>query len=214
MTLEMQIKKMQEEMLPLIPADVLDKLLSKTKELIDSGIAERALKKNDTIPQIKLPNAHNKVIDVNELLEDGPLVISFYRGGWCPYCNLELKALQENIDEIKNAGGRLIAISPELPDNSLTLSEKHKLEFEVLSDRGNKVAKNFGLVFALDEELRPIYKQFNFDITKNNGDDSWTLPIPATYVVNKDGVIEDCFINADYTKRMEPADIIKALKKI
>ena len=97
MTLEMQIKKLQEEMLPMIPADVLTLLLSKTQELVNSGISEKAFKKGDKIPKIILPNALNKTINVNELLNDGPLVISFYRGGWCPYCNLELKALQEKL---------------------------------------------------------------------------------------------------------------------
>lgn len=214
MTLEMQIKKLQEEMLPMIPADVLTLLLSKTQELVNSGISEKAFKKGDKIPKIILPNAHNKIINVNELLNDGPLVISFYRGGWCPYCNLELKALQDKLSEIKSNGGTLIAITPELPDNSLATSEKHKLEFEVLSDVGNKTVKEFGLVFNLAEELRPIYKQFNFDITKYNGDETWSLPIPATYIVNKEGVITEFFVNADYTKRMEPANIIEALKNL
>ena len=213
MTLEMQIKKMQEEMLPMIPEKILNLLLRKTKELVNSGIAEKALKKGDKIPKITLPNAHNKSVNINELL-NGPLVISFYRGGWCPYCNLELRALQEKLKDIKISGGKMIAITPETPDNSLTTSEKHKLEFEVLSDVGNKIAGQFGLVFNLPEELRPIYKQFNFDIPKYDGDDSWSLPIPATYVVNKDGLITHSFVDADYTKRMEPADIIEALKKL
>ena len=214
MTLEMQIKKLQEEMLPMIPADVLTLLLSKTQELVNSGISEKAFKKGDKIPKIILPNALNKTINVNELLNDGPLVISFYRGGWCPYCNLELKELQDKLSEIKSNGGTLIAITPELPDNSLATSEKHKLEFEVLSDVGNKTAKEFGLVFNLAEELRPIYKQFNFDITKYNGDETWSLPIPANYIVNKEGVIAESFVDADYTKKMEPADIIEALKNL
>ena len=108
----------------------------------------------------------------------------------------------------------MIAITPELPYNSLGTSEKHKLEFEVLSDVGNKTAKEFGLVFNLAEEIRPIYKQFNFDITKYNGDETWSLPIPATYIVNKEGVITESFVSADYTKRMEPSDICEALKNL
>jgi len=214
MTLQSEIKKMQEEMLPMIPKDVLSLLLSKTKELEESGLTEKALKKGDKIPNIVLPNATKKEIEINEYLNEGPVVISFYRGGWCPYCNLELKALQENLKEIESAGGKLFAVSPELPDNSISSVEKHNLKFEVLSDVGNKVANEFGLVFNLAEELRPIYKQFNFDIPKNNGDKSWSLPIPATYIVNKKGIITKCFVNADYTKRMEPSDIIDALKGV
>jgi len=214
MKLQSEIKKMQEEMLPMIPQDVLSLLLSKTKELVESGLAEKALKEGDKIPQIVLPNATNKEIDINKYLNEGPVVISFYRGGWCPYCNLELRALQENLKEIESAGGKLFAISPELPDNSISSKEKHNLKFEVLSDVGNKVANKFGLVFNLAEELRPIYKQFNFDIPNNNGDNSWSLPIPATYIVNQKGIITKCFVNADYTKRMEPSDIIDALSKL
>lgn len=214
MLLEMQIKKMQEQMLPKIPENVLNLLQSKTQELINSGIADKAFKKGNKIPQITLKNAHNNLINVNELLKDGPVVISFYRGGWCPYCNLELKALQENLEEIESTGAKLIAITPELPDKSLTTSEKHKLEFEVLSDVGNKISKQFGLEFKLAEELHGIYKQFNFNIHDYNGDDSWSLPIPATYIINKEGVITDCFVNANYTTRMEPAAILDALKKL
>lgn len=214
MTLEMQIKKMQEQTLPMIPEDVLNLLLSKTQELVNTGIADKALHNGDKIPQITLPNVNNKEVEVNKYLIEGPIVISFYRGSWCPYCNLELKALQDNLSEIEMAGGKLVAITPELPDNSISSVEKHNLKFEVLSDVGNKIAKEFGLVFNLAEELCPIYKQFDFDIPKYNGDETWSLPIPATYVINKDGVITDCFVDANYTRRMEPLSIIEALKKM
>jgi len=214
MTLEMQIKKMQEQTLPMIPEDVLNLLLSKTQELVNTGIADKALHNGDKIPQITLPNVNNKEVEVNKYLIEGPIVISFYRGSWCPYCNLELKALQDNLSEIETAGGKLVAITPELPDNSISSVEKHNLKFEVLSDVGNKIAKEFGLVFNLAEELCPIYKQFDFDIPKYNGDETWSLPIPATYVINKDGVITDCFVDANYTRRMEPLSIIEALKKM
>ncbi len=103
---------------------------------------------------------------------------------------------------------------PNTPDNSISSIEKHGLEFEVLTDAGNKIAKEFRLVFNLAEELRPIYKQFNFDIPKYNGDESWELPIPATYIVNTDGKIVHAFVNADYTKRMEPTEIISKLKEL
>ncbi|MCH7772364.1 MAG: AhpC/TSA family protein, partial [Bacteroidetes bacterium] len=204
MLLKEEIKKMQEEMLPQIPEDVLKLLFSKTEELVNSGIAERTLNEGDEIPQINLPNSVGKSIDVNSMLKDGPVVISFYRGAWCPYCNLELKALQQALPEIKLLDAQLIAISPNTPDNSISSIEKHGLEFEVLTDAGNNIAKEFKLVFNLADELRPIFKQFNFDVPKYNGDESWELPIPATYIVNTDGRIVHSFVNADYTQRMEP----------
>ena len=214
MLLKDEIKKMQEEMLPQIPEDVLKLLFSKIEELVNSGIAERTLNEGDEIPQINLPNAVGKTINVNSMLKDGPVVISFYRGAWCPYCNLELKALQNALPEIKSLDAQLIAISPNTPDNSISSIEKHELEFEVLTDAGNKIAKEFRLVFNLAEELRPIFKQFNFDVPKYNGDESWELPIPATYIVNTDGKIVHAFVNADYTKRMEPTEIISKLKEL
>ena len=214
MLLKEEIKKMQEEMLPQIPDDVLKLLFSKTEELVNSGIAEHTLNEGDGIPQINLPNAVGKAIDVNSMLKDGPVVISFYRGAWCPYCNLELKALQQALPEIKLLDAQLIAISPNTPDNSISSIEKHGLEFEVLTDAGNNIAKEFKLVFNLADELRPIFKQFNFDVPKYNGDESWELPIPATYIVNTDGRIVHSFVNADYTQRMEPNEIISKLKEL
>ncbi len=214
MLLKDEIQKMQEAMLPQIPEDVLKLLFSKIEELVNSGIAERTLNEGDELPQINLPNAVGKSINVNSMLKDGPVVISFYRGAWCPYCNLELKALQQALPEIKLLDAQLIAISPNTPDNSISSIEKHGLEFEVLTDAGNKIAKEFRLVFNLAEELRPIYKQFNFDIPKYNGDESWELPIPATYIVNTDGKIMHAFVNADYTKRIEPTEIISKLKEL
>jgi peroxiredoxin len=214
MLLKDEIQKMQEAMLPQIPEDVLKLLFSKIEELVNSGIAERSLNESDEIPQINLPNAVGKTINVNSMLKDGPVVISFYRGAWCPYCNLELKALQNALPEIKSLDAQLIAISPNTPDNSISSIEKHGLEFEVLTDAGNKIAKEFSLVFNLAEELRPIYQQFNFDVPKYNGNKSWELPIPATYIVNTDGKIAHAFVNADYTKRMEPTEIISKLKEL
>jgi peroxiredoxin len=214
MLLKDEILKMQEAMLPQIPEDALKLIFGKTEELINSGIAERTLNEGDEIPQINLPNAVGKTINVNSMLKDGPVVISFYRGAWCPYCNLELKALQHALPEIKSLDARLIAISPNTTDNSISSIEKHGLEFEVLTDAGNNIAKEFRLVFNLAEELRPIYQQFNFDIPKYNDDESWDIPIPATYVVNTDGKIVHAFVNADYTKRMEPTEIISKLKEL
>ena len=141
------------------------------------------------------------------------MVINFYRGGWCPYCNVELREFQKVLPEIKELGATLIAISPELPDNSLSTKEKNELDFEVLSDQGNKVAKDFGLVFEMADELKKVYDKFGLDIPKFNGDDSWEIPMPATYVIDSDGTVKFSFVDADYTVRAEPSDVIEALKK-
>ena len=122
--------------------------------------------------------------------------------------------MQQRLPEITRFGAQLIAISPELPDQSLSMVEKENLGFEVLSDFGNKTANDFGLVFTLDEELRPIYLNFGINLEEANGDNSFTLPLPATYVVEQNGTIISHFIDVDYTKRLEPDDIIKALERI
>mgnify|MGYP000210769356 CR=1 FL=1 len=149
-----------------------------------------------------------------DLLDSGPVVISFYRGGWCPYCNLEFKALNDCLSAIKSLGANLVGISPELPDNSISTAEKHALEFDVLSDVGNIVARDYGIVMDVPASMRPLYLQWGLDVPSANGDDTWELPIPATYVIDSDGTIVFAFVNKNYTERLEPEEIINALKTI
>ncbi len=122
--------------------------------------------------------------------------------------------MQRELSAIQSLGAQLVAISPQLPDQSLTMQEKEHLDFQVLSDVGNRVAKKFGLVFTLPDELRPIYAQFGIDLPTANGDDSFELPVPASYVVNQEGRIVLGFVEIDYTKRLEPAQIIETLKTL
>ena len=184
-----------------------------TADLADSAIIDHSVKVGNSLPKIVLPNAKGQTVDVQALLNQGPVVIAFYRGGWCPYCNLELRALQQALPDIQAQGATLVAISPETPDNSLSTQEKNALEFEVLSDQGNQVARQMGLVFTLPESLRPIYENFGIDVPAANGDQSFELPLPATYVVNTNGTIVHAFVNVDYTQREDPDVIIAALKK-
>jgi len=142
------------------------------------------------------------------------MVLSFYRGSWCPFCNLELNALQTMLPEIKACGARLVAISPELPDNSLSHAEKLGLEFDVLTDLGNRVAREYGLIMTIHETLRPLYLQWGLDVPAANGDESYELPVPATYVIDKNGTIRAAYIEKDYTKRMEPLAIMESLKQL
>ena len=194
------------------PPEVISMMGKATEDLIKSGIVNQSLKVGDTPPSFALPNAVDKSVAIRDLLSKGPVVISFYRGQWCPYCNLELRALQQALPEIQALGASLAAISPQTPDNSLSTIEKNELTFEVLSDVGNQVARQFGLVFNLPEALRPIYKSFGIDIPAHNGDQTFELPIPATYVINSDGAIAHAFVEPDYTKRLDPEDILAALR--
>jgi peroxiredoxin len=183
-------------------------------ELAASGISRRALKAGDRAPDFLLPDARGGHIRLRSLLAKGPVVVSFYRGGWCPYCNLELRALQGALPEMKLLGAELVAISPETPDGTLSTAEKNELTFPVLSDVGSATAKAFGIVFDLAEELRPIYTLFGHALPNRNGDDSWALPIPATFVLDREGVVAVAFVDVDYRNRLEPAEVVAALRAL
>jgi len=215
MTLLQDIKNFQKEMIPKIPENVLDMILKTSAELIEQNLEARALKKGDTLPSFELADALGQKRSSDQLLKSGPMVISFYRGGWCPYCHLELRALQKALPEIKANNTTLLAISPELPNHSLTTQEKNELKFPVLSDPDNQVAKKFGLVFELDNKLVPLFKEnFNWDLVAINGTQKVELPIPATYVVDREGIIQFAFVQSDYTQRAEPERILEILRKI
>lgn len=208
-----EIKKYKEGFKKKVPFEIQEKMLAATKKLEDETISKNALKKGDLAKDFNLPNAISQKVSLFDAIENNEFVIiNFYRGPWCAYCNFELKALQERNTEFKELGAKLIAISPQSPDSSLSTKEKHALDFEVLSDINNKIAKEYGLVFSLEKELIPIYKSFGIDIPSHNSDDSYDLPMPATYIINKNKEIIYSFINEDYTKRSEPQDIIDVIK--
>ncbi len=189
------------------------KIMNKGIQVLrDTKLVSKALKAGDQIPEINLPNAANKIISVQELLLDKKVVLSFYRGGWCPYCNLELKALQQALPEFEKHGATLVAISPETPDNSLTTSEKNNLSFEVLSDTNNTIAKAFNLVFTLPKDLIKVYEGFGIDLDISNGNTNQELPISATYIIDQNGDIIYDFIKEDYKERADPKEIISLLK--
>jgi peroxiredoxin len=177
------------------------------------GLAKSALKTGDRAPAVVLGNARGDTVDVGALLKNGPVIVSFYRGGWCPYCNFELRAFQQILRQIEAAGATLVAISPEKPDDTLSTAEKNALSFEVLSDVGQKVGRAFGLVYDFSDELKSAYKAFGIDILGKNGAEDWALPISATYVIDRDGTIIYAYTDADYRDRAEPADVLEVLKK-
>jgi peroxiredoxin len=211
MNLTQELNIFKAEFVANLPESIKAEMVQATTDLINTKIAEQSLSRGQKVPNFALSNAVGKEITLDSLLARGTLVIAFYRGGWCPYCNLELRALQQALPEIEARGATLIAISPETPDSSLTTQEKNELSFEVLSDRGNLLAKQFGLVFTLPEALRPIYSGFGIDIPAHNGDDTFELPLPATYVVAADGTVVYSFAHGDYTQRLNPAEIIEQL---
>lgn len=194
-----------------VPGDILALMNRSTEELKASGIENRALGAGDRMPDFELSDQHGVLRRFQGFLERSPVVLSIYRGGWCPYCNLEMKALGAVLPEIRRLGATLVGMAPELPDKALETSAKNGVDFPILSDVGNRVAERLGLVFTLPEALRPVYERFGLDIPARNGDRTFRLPMPATYVVDRDGTIVHAFVNADYTRRQEPSEILQVL---
>ena len=197
-----------------LPEDEAQTVAGSFEKLYASQIAEHAIGVGDIAPDFTLPNVTGDPVSLQETLRNGPLVLSFYRGGWCPFCNLELHALQSRLPEIKALGATLIGISPETPDKAMTAINEHQLEFEVLSDIGNKTARQYGLLFTVYEEMRPLYLKWGLDVPASNGDDSWELPVPATYVIDRSGVVAAAHVDKDYTKRMEPDEVLATLQAL
>lgn len=197
-----------------LPAETRAVMDAAAADLAASGLAENALNVGDAVPDFTLPDANDQVVRLADRLADGPVVLAFYRGGWCPYCNIELCTLARCQPIFASLGGQLIAISPERPEHARETKLTNELPFTVLSDVGNVVARQFGLVFALPEKLRSIYADFGINLPARNGDDSFELPVPATYVIDRRGIIRYAFVDTDYTRRAEVTDILNALQQL
>lgn len=186
-----------------------------TSELVASGAAAFALGIGDLAPVFRLDNAEGVPISSADLLAKGPLIVTFYRGFWCPYCNLELESLQEALPAIAERGATLIAISPQTAANSRRAIREKGLEFDILSDLGNEVAATFGLRFKLPDYLIELYRDgFKNDLAITNGEPSWTLPMPARFIIDRTGVIAYSEVNPDYTKRPDPSEMLPILDQL
>ncbi len=197
-----------------IPEPLVTRLVAGIKELVASGKSDRALKAGDISPSFTLPDESGRSISSVKLLAHGPLVISFYRGVWCPYCNIELQALEEARADIEARGATLVAVSMQNAANSRRSVRENKLGFPVLIDAGGKVSEKFGLRYALTPETIELYRTLGNDLEAINGESSWSLPMPGRYVVGQDGVIAFAEVNPDYTHRPEPSDLLPVLDQL
>ncbi|VXA91656.1 peroxiredoxin-like family protein [Maribacter litoralis] len=176
---------------------------------------KNAIKIGEKAPDFKLPNPLGKDVQLYDLLSKGPVVVTFYRGSWCPYCNLQLRALQAKLKEIESLGATLVAISPEVPDASLTKNEISNMDFTVLSDQDAKVASQYGVAWEVPEFLLDHMRiDRELDLKEINNGNGSVLPIPATFIIGTNGLVQWNYVNVDYRTRSEPDEIIEALKSI
>lgn len=197
------------------PAWIHEPMHRATDELIATGQADRAARAGDKAPVFTLKDADGNAHSSAALLAQGPLVVTFYRGVWCPYCNMDLQALEASLPELAKYGAKLVAISPQAPVNSRRSARENKVSFPILSDPHNDVANAFGLRFKLPDYLIELYRDvFKNDLAVVNGDPSWTLPMPARFVIGQDGVIAYREVNPDYTRRPDPEELLPVLKQL
>lgn len=211
MSLTQQLAEMRNAAVENIPSDIYEVMAGATAELKAKALERFAPKVGEVFPNFSLKDQLGREVTLNEMTESGAVVITFYRGGWCPYCNMELKAYQNVLAEIQAKGASLVAISPELPDASLSTTEKNELDFKVLSDVNADFAKSLGIVFSLPEALRPIYSSFGIEVENHNGEGQFDLPLAATFAVDKSGTVIFADVTADYTHRADPKDVLDVL---
>lgn len=184
------------------------------QSLATGGMLASCLKPGDRIPEFMLPSADGRLVSSSELLAHGPLVVSFFRGDWCPYCTLELKALQEALPEIEALGATLVAVTPDTGAALVSDQRRQNVSYCVLSDADNGVGMMFGVIYRVPDAIRELYLGFGLDLGARHGNAGWFLPIPATYIVDRSGIIRHAELEIDFRRRMEPADIIGKLREI
>jgi peroxiredoxin len=209
-----------------VPADILAIHARAVAELKESGLGDRALQVGSSISPFELSDHDGKLARSSELLERGPLVVCFFRGRWCPFCVGQMEAMNAVFAEIQELGGSLIGISPQTVQQSFFMVDQHKLRFPLLSDAGNKVARQFGLVYRVAEYQQEIYRRALVNLPFVNGDNEWELPIPATYILSRGKAADEASaprnppqvlyasVNPDYTERPEPDDIVRFLSHL
>lgn len=213
LTLEEQLQGVRNHIASVAPGAAVEAIQTDIDKLIQSGIAEGALKVGQTAPDFTLTNVQGQPVKLSDKLAQGPVVLVFYRGEWCPYCNLTLRTNQKDLSRFQELGAQLVAVSPQTADHSLAVATKNELTFEVLNDRNNNVAREYGLVFKVGEDLRPHLSGLGADVPTFDGEDSWELPIPGVYVIGQDGLVRLAHVDPDFRNRPEPEQLLAALRQ-
>jgi peroxiredoxin len=196
------------------PVDVQAEIFRMIREQQQSGVVY-GLQEGQKAKDFTLNNSVGVNVNLFEQLSNGPVVLTFYRGGWCPFCNIQLRAYQNILPEIEALGGQLIAVSPQSPDNTLSQQEKEDLRFQVLSDTNGLVGAFYNVLYDVPLYIQEIMtNQFNLNLAEYNATNRWILPIPSTFMIDESGVIRSAYVNPDFMKRLEPQDILDQLKKL
>lgn len=211
-TLREILAERRERIAQYVPGAALEVHARAVAALKAQGLAAKSLAVGARVPEFSLPDQNGTVVSSAELLGRGRLIVCFLRGRWDPFCCGQMEAMNRILPEIEQAGASLVAISPQTLKQSFFMADQHRLRFPLLSDGGNRVARQFGLVYRVPEEQETIYRRAFVNLPLTNGDESWELPIPAAYVVDRDGTVLSAYANEDYTQRAEPGEIVETLK--
>lgn len=216
MSLKVELEAYSDKLLGMVGDDAGKLFAGQIDQARAFNVPELGLGVGAMAADFSLPSATGEIVELRQLLKDGPVVLTFYRGGWCPYCNIQLRAYQGILEDLAELDARLVAISPETPDNSLDTRQREQLEFHVLSDSGNDVARQYGLVYPVSDDVSSLFKGWDIDLEKHNGVTGGVaareIPVPATYVIDETGSIIFGQPDVDYRVRVEPQDILEALR--
>jgi len=212
-SLREQFAERKELVAKYVPAEIQAIHARVIAELQQRRIAEGTLAAGTKAPAFELADHNGKLVSSTELSTKGRLIICFFRGRWCPFCVGQLEAMNRLVSEIEEVGASLIAISPQTVQQSFFMADQHQLQFPLLSDVGNDVARQFGLVYRVPDFQQAVYRRAFVNLPLANGDESWELPIPATYIIERDSTVLYASSNPDYTERPEPGEILTAVKR-
>lgn len=211
-SLDQYLEKSKKEKSPFSTDDMA--VMEQAGEDLAGRMPDPGIRVGEKAPDFVLDNALGKPVSLQDSLKAGPVVLVFYRGAWCPFCNMHLHVLQQSLPEFKKYGAQLITITPQTPDKSVEQFREKGYPFEVLSDLDSSVMKAYRLYYELPDDLVGVYRKHGLDIEAFNGKDRNVLPVPGSFVIDTDGIVRAMFADTDYKKRMEPSDIIEALKQI